>query len=77
MKFILTSPDLFEISLILKATCQKLQHNQIRYRQNRNVEFAEDNRPPTGERCLKIFRVREQEIDDHILAAANTYTAPN
>ena len=77
MKRILTSPDLFEISLILKATRQGLQYNQILYRQNRYVEFAKDNRSPTGECRLQIFRVRQQEIDNHILPTANTHTAPN
>ena len=59
MEIILTSPDLFEISLILKATRQGLQYNQILYRQNRYVEFAQDDRPPTGERRLEIIRIRQ------------------
>ena len=59
MNRILTSPDLFEISLILQATRQGLQYNQILYRQNRYVEFAKDNRSPTRERRLEIIRIHQ------------------
>src|SRR5215510_14268604 len=77
MKFILASPNFFEICLILKATCQNLQHNQILYRQNRYVEFTKDNDSSAGERCLEIIRVRQQKINDHILTTANTHRPPN
>ena len=57
MKRILTSPDLFEISLILEATRQGLQYNQILYRQNRYVEFAKAERVNDVETpsCMKLL----------------------
>lgn len=55
VEFVLASPDLFEISLILKAACQRLQYNQILYRQNRYLQRAKRHQASSYKRRPKIY----------------------